>query len=193
MPSQKHKKCKRYDNESDAHHLTFSCYHGLPLLSKPRSQQWMLDALTLGRERHLYDLWAYVIMPEHVHLILWPEKDITISQILTLIKQSVSRKAMLWLNENSPEFLEQLKDIQPNGKKSYRFWQRGGGYDRNLRSVADIHEKIEYVHQNPVRRELVSKPQDWYFSSCQAWLTGSDQPIALDRESVPMLMSTDEK
>jgi putative transposase len=95
------KRCRRYDNEGDAHCLTFSCFQRLPLLTKPRSCQWVLDALALGRERGQFDLWAYVIMPEHVHLVLWPHPSVRISQILTTLKQSVSKRALLWLEKNA--------------------------------------------------------------------------------------------
>lgn len=174
--------------------LTFSCFRGMPLLAKERSCQRMLDALELGRqrERAMYDLWAFVTMQEHVHLVLRPAADVRISQILATIKQSVARRAILWCRENSPEFLARLEDIQPSGKRTYRFWQRGGGYDRNLRSVADVHEKIEYVHANPVRRELVAEPKAWPWSSCLAWKTGLNVPLAIDRESVPALGITAE-
>jgi putative transposase len=182
------KRCKRYDIEGDAHHLTCSCYHCLPLLSKDRSCRWVLQALQLGREKGQFHLWAFAIMPEHVHIILWPRGGSRISEILTTFKQSVSKRALLWLEQNAPQFLSRLEDAQPNGKRSYRFWQRGGGYDRNLRSISDIYEKIEYIHANPVRRGLVQTPQAWPWSSCLAWETGNDDPISLDRESLPPLM-----
>ncbi len=180
------KTCRRYDIPGDAHFLTFSCYKRLPLLARDRSRQWLLEALTLGRTRGQFQLWAYVIMPEHVHLVIWPQ-DAPISSILTTIKKSTSNKALNWLEANAPEFLPQLADRQPNGKVAHRFWQRGGGYDRNLRSVSDIHEKIRYVHQNPVRRGLVSVATDWLWSSAHAWATGEDEPLAIDRHSVPRL------
>ena len=147
------KHCKRYDIEGDAHHLTFSCYQRLPLLSKERSCQWVLQALQLGREKGQFHLWAFVIMPEHVHLVLWPLGTTHVSKILTTLKQSVS-KARSSGSDRWAKFLSRLEDTQPNGTRSYRFWQRGGGYDRNLRSVPDIYEKIEYIHANPVRRGL---------------------------------------
>ena len=147
------KRCKRYDIPGDVHALTFSCFHRLPLFSRERTCCWMLKALQLGRKRDMFDLWAYVVMPEHVHLVIFPHKRVRISTILKTVKQSVSQHALRWLDENEPRFLARLEDVQPNGRNAFRFWQRGGGYDRNLRSVADIHEKIEYVHNNPVRSQ----------------------------------------
>jgi len=182
------KRCKRYDIEGDAHYLTFSCFGRLPLLSRDRSRGWVLQALQLGREKGMYDLWAYVIMPEHVHVVLWPHQSIRVSAILTTMKQSAAKRALLWLHRHAPHYLVQLREIRPSGAHCYRFWQRGGGYDRNLRSVPDIYEKIEYTHANPVRRGLVATPAEWPWSSCRAWETGEDTPIPIDRHSLPAWM-----
>ncbi|MBN2579455.1 MAG: transposase [Pirellulales bacterium] len=190
----KHRKlCRRYDIAGDAHFLTYSCFHRLPLFSKDRTRTWMLRAFQLGREKNQYDLWSFVIMPEHVHAVLLPHPGVKISEILTMLKQSVSKRALIWLKNNHPEFLVRLEDRQPNGKRSYRFWQRGGGYDRNLRSLSDIYEKILYVHGNPVRRGLTIVPEDWSWSSCLAWQTGKDFPIAIDRDSLPPLMPNERR
>ena len=85
----------------------------------------MLQALQLGRAQGKYDLWAYVIMPEHVHVVVWPHSGVKVSQILTTLKQSVSKRAILWLRDHAPEFVQRLKDVQPNGRSAYRFWQPG--------------------------------------------------------------------
>ncbi len=184
MAAPHRKRCKRYDLPGDAHALTFSCYQRMPLLSRDRSCRWMLDALDHGRQQGMYDLWAYVIMPEHVHLVIWPH-DVGISAILKSLKQSVSKKALLWLAEHDTKFLDRLRHTAPNGRVTHRFWQRGGGYDRNLQTVSDVHEKVAYVHNNPVRRGLVELASQWHWSSCIAWETGQDDPIAIDRATLP--------
>ena len=132
-------------------------------------------------------------MPEHVHLILRPLSETTIASILKTLKQSVSKRAINWLRENAAEYLPKIEDVQPNGKRNHRFWQRGGGYDRNLRSVRDIHEKIEYIHQNPVTRGLVSQQVDYRWSSAMTWKSGGDKPLAIDRDSVPTLTILDDR
>jgi len=95
------------------------------------------------------------------------------------------------LRFSASDFLTRLEDVQPNGKRAHRFWQRGGGYDRNLRTVADIYEKIDYIHANPVRRRLVAEPEAWPWSSCRAWQTGEDEPMPIDRDSLPTFMASD--
>ncbi len=161
-------------------------------MSRDRTCKYVLNAIDKARSEHPFLLWAYVIMPEHVHLVILPQSDVKLPSILSCIKLSVSRRAIAWLQENSPEFLSKLEDIQPNGNWAYRFWQRRGGYDRNLRSVRDIHEKIAYMHENPVRRGLVEGPGQWKYSSAANWETGQDKPLRIDRDSVPILTSADD-
>ncbi len=191
MADSHRKRCKRFDIPGDPHFLTFSCFRRMPLLSRNRSRQWVIDALSRSRESGQIDLWAYVIMPEHVHVVLLPHKEVTISEVLKSVKQSVSCRALLWLRQNDKAFLQRLEVFdRSNDHRSYRFWQRGGGYDRNLRTVSDVHEKIAYVHNNPVRRGWVERAEQWPWSSAAAWESGIDQPLAIDRSSVPRLVET---
>ena len=171
--------------------MTFSCFNSQPFLSKDRPCRWFLDSLQHVRAKRLFDLWGYVIMPEHVHLLIWPHEGVKISSILQSLKLPVAQRAIRWLKEEAPQFLVRLLDAQPNGAIAYRFWQRGGGYDRNLRSVRDTHEKLRYIHDNPVRRKLVARAEDWPWSSARAWATGVDEPLRIDRESFPVLELTE--
>ena len=94
MPQPNRKTRKTYDTPGDSHFLTFSTFKRLPLLTKERSCQWVVDAIALSRERNPFELWAWVIMPEHVHLVLYPHEGIKIASILNTIKQSSSKRAM---------------------------------------------------------------------------------------------------
>ena len=111
---------------------------------------------------------AWVMMPEHVHLLIHPRRNpYSISAILKSIKQPVTTAAIKHIQVHAPEFLNQMNDHQPNGKSSHRFWQRGGGYDTNLWTPRHVAEKIEYIHNNPVRRGLVAHRTDWEWSSAK--------------------------
>ena len=126
-------------------------------------------------------------MPEHVHLLLRPHDGVAISGILSAIKQPVAKRAVLWAKREAPAVLEVMADRQPNGECSYRFWQRGGGYDRNLWTPADIHEKINYIHRNPLRRGFVERVEDWRWSSWHTWECGKNDLLPIDRETIPAL------
>ena len=92
----------------------------------------------------------------------------------------MQRRALAFLRENAPHFLERLQDSQPDGSSHYRFWQRGGGYDRNITTPATLGRMIEYLHANPVRRGLVAKAEDWVWSSARFYRGATDVPMVLD-------------
>ena len=178
---------KHFDVEGHAHFLTFSCWKRQAFLSRDRTRTWFLENLQVARR--LFDLWAFVIMPEHVHLLLLPHEGATMGAILRALKQPVAQHASCWVRHHAPESLPLIQDRQPSGRLMYRFWQPGPGYDRNMWSPKELREKVDYIHANPIRRKLVDRPGDWLSSSYRAWETGEDVPVALDRESFPILVT----
>ncbi|MCE5279577.1 MAG: transposase [Planctomycetaceae bacterium] len=186
---EKHRKlCQRWDVPYGVHYLTFSCYRRQPFFGSERTCRWFLECLDQARARQGFHLWAWVIMPEHVHALISIPNEAQISAILRSIKYPLARRAILWAKENRPDRMGSMEVIGPDGIVSYRFWQRGGGYDRNMRSTRDVHEKIRYIHNNPVRRELVRRPEDWPWSSWRANQTREDIPLRIDRETIPILV-----
>ena len=78
-----------------------------------------------------------------------------------------------------------MLDRQPNGDEHDRFWQRGGGYDRNLTEPHTIWAEIDYLHMNPVRRGLRERAVDWHWSSAADYLAVRQGPWVLHPESLP--------
>jgi putative transposase len=183
---EKHKTCRRINEKGHAHSLTFSCFRRQPFLARDRVRRWVIDAIELARRKHDLDIWAYVIMPEHLHLLVYPQADsYFMSRILTTLKQPVSKRAILYVHRHAPEFLPRITDAQPNGKTQLRFWQRGGGYDKNLWSPRYVWQTIDYIHVNPVRRGLCVIPTAWPWSSARAYAGDADVAIKIDFDSLP--------
>jgi len=180
------KTCHRYNEPGDAHELTFSCFKRRPLLSRDRTRRWLIEAIAKARDAHGFRLWGFVVMPEHVHLLIWPPgPDYSVESILKSIKQSVSRRAMVYLRKHNPAGLKQPATGERT--RPYRFWLAGGGYDRNITNLATFRNAVEYVHNNPVRRGLVRTAEEWFWSSAREWEEPGSGPLALDRESFPVL------
>lgn len=189
------KRVKHYDN-GEPHFLTFSCQLRLPLLSKDRTRRWFVDALQEARAVHGFHLWAWGIMPEHVHLLLWPPfEEISLHRdtesrdnqtkgrirgILSSLKLPVGKKAIAWLAEHAPTYLRKLA-VNTKSGKGHRFWQAGTGYDENVSEPQALHSIVEYIHFNPVRRGLVRRPEDWMWSSARDWMGLDGSPIKVDR------------
>ena len=177
------KLCRRFNEPGHTHELTFSCYQRLPLLSRDRTRWWLIEALRNARQRMQFDIWAYVIMPEHVHILLRPRApSYDIARILSSIKGPVGRKAITYLEVRAPAFLEKLTVVRHDGACERRFWQAGGGYDRNVVEVTTALKIIEYIHLNPVRRGLVERPEDWPWSSAR-WYAGQ-RPVPLEMDAM---------
>ena len=164
-----------------AHELTFSCYKGYKLLSKDRTRQWLVNALDRARRNHELQLWSYVIMPEHVHVVLLPERsDYQMSQILESIKQGVARRALNFLKRTGSPWLDRLTVRRPSGRVERHFWQPGGGYDRNIVTMSALVGSVHYLHANPVRRGLVAQPSDWNWSSARWYEGAEDVKLKMD-------------
>jgi putative transposase len=109
-------------------------------------------------------------MPEHAHVLLFPRDDhYDVAQILKSIKQRVARKATNWLRQHAPEWIEHLRITWPDGRTEFRFWEQGGGYDRNIFEPKVAWAAVDYLHHNPVRRGLVSCATDWPWSSARCY------------------------
>jgi len=184
----KHRKTIQHFNEpGDAHFLTFSCYHRMALLSKDRSRGWLADAIQAARQKHSLDLWAWVFMPEHAHLLIWPRQSpYAVEKILADLKRPVGQQASRWLKANEPQFLDRLTTRR--GNRDYcHFWQVGPGQDHNVFEVATAHQIVEYIHQNPVRRGLVRRAEDWAWSSAAQWGGAEDVVLKIDRTLPPLM------
>jgi len=172
---------RRNINEpGDAHLLTFSCYHRFAFLRSERTCQWLADAISDARREWDFALWAYVFMPDHAHLMVWPRRrKYDIADIRKAIKAPVGEKAIAYLEEHAPHWLPRITRIR--GDKVERlFWQSGGGHDRNVKEPRTLLNMIDYIHANPVRKGLVERPRDWKWSSAAWFDDHSEIPLAVD-------------
>lgn len=183
------KRRKRVDEPGHARELTFSCYKYFPFLNRDRARLWFVEALLKARQRFSVDLWAYVIMPEHVHLLLYPrDRNLEVGRVVGAIKEAVARNAIRYLEEHAPQWLSRIT-VREGKKWRRRFWQPGGGYDRNVTEAATLRKMIDYIHSNPVRRGLVKRPEDWHWSSA-GWYAGiRPVPIEIDA-TIPAIYET---
>lgn len=167
--------------------LTFSCYRQYSFLGSDRTRGWFREAVEDARRRCSVQVWAYVVMPDHVHLLIAPvarpeaARGVTqaapetiladpVSPFLQAIKEPVARHALAYLRAHAPEWLTRVR-VREGNRVRYRFWQPGGGYDRNVHDPSTLRSMIEYIHANPVRRGLVTTAEDWEWSSAR-WFAG---------------------
>jgi len=171
---------RNYDEPGHAHELTFSCYHRFQFLRAERTCEWLHDSIAAARSKLDFDLWAFVFMPEHVHLIVHPRRPIyDIATIREAIKEPVGRNAVKFLRNEAPEWLERIR-VKKGNRLRHLFWQSGGGYDRNITEPRTLLKMIDYIHENPVRRGLAIRAVDWKWSSAAWYEGGGPCPIPID-------------
>ena len=169
---------RRFDDERTPRELTFSCYRGYPFLARDRTRQWFIDAVEAARQRWGFDLWAWVIMPEHVHLVLSLRTGVLdVGRLQGFVKERVARQAIGWLEQNAPQWIPRIT-VREGMRSRRRFWQPGGGYDRNIECIDTLERMIDYIHLDPVRRGLVERAVDWQWSSAR-WYAGV-RPVAIE-------------
>jgi putative transposase len=141
------------------HFITCSCYRRLPLFSSVRARNLFVKILGQVRDRYQFKLVGYVVMPEHIHLLIGEPPIGTPSTVMQVLKQRVSRR--LRCKPRNRVFSGQLKlpfrqahDFLP------QFWQPRF-YDFNVWSQSKFVEKLNYMHMNPLKRKLVTHPRDW--------------------------------
>ena len=174
-----------WDEPGHAHFVTFSCFQRFPLLIRDRTRRWVITSLEETRRRLDVALWAYVIMPEHVHILLYPlQADYEMRLILVALKRPVSDAAKGHLERTgNTQWLNRLR-VQYPSREVFRFWQPGGGFDHNVFREKTVPTVMEYIHANPVRRGLVKESTDWEWSSARFWDGWSNVPIRMDEPFV---------
>jgi len=143
------------------HFITFSCYRRMPLLRSVRARNVFVQILGQVRDRYGFSLVGYVVMPDHVHLLIGEPTKGTPSSVIQVLKQRVSRR----LRRKKRATAGQLNLNFESGEPAQpRMWQRRF-YDFNVWSLKKRVEKLHYMHMNPLKRRLVDHPKDWPWSS----------------------------
>ena len=128
------------------------------------------------RDRYGFSLVGYVVMPEHIHLLMSEPTIGTPPTAIQVLKQRVSR----WLRRKKRANAGQLDlSFEYREKSQPRFWQRNF-YDFNVWSLKKRVEKLHYIHMNPLKRKLVDHPKDWPWSSCSFYSNPKHGLIRID-------------
>jgi len=151
---------KRFQKAEALHFITFSCFHRLPFLESPATKETFEIVLEQTRSRHQARVYAYVLMPEHIHVLINEPPLILLAQFLKALKQITSR--------------------QLRGHRR-QFWQ-DRYFDANVYDEKGRSEVIRYIHRNPVKRGLVASPEQYRWSSFNHYATGIPGVVEIESE-----------
>ncbi len=154
-------KPKRYQHQHCLHFITFSCYRHMPLLDNPATRCVFEQDLERVRQWYGCHIGGYVVMPEHVHLLMSEPERSELSVVIQMLKQITSRK------------------LRRQGLR--QFWQVRY-YDFPVWSEKKRIEKLRYIHRNPVKRGLLASPEDWLWSSFAHYATGIERAVEIESQ-----------
>ena len=146
---------KRYQKMGHLHFVTFCCYRRQAYLQAAEVKDLFEDALERIRSRYDFPVVGYVVMPEHVHLLVSEPGRESLAVGIQALKLPVARR-----REHRP------------------FWQ-ARYYEFNVFTEAKRVEKLEYIHWNPVRRGLVETMERWPWSSYRCYCAGGKSCVVV--------------
>ncbi len=186
----------RFYGGRDLHFLTFSCYQRQPLFSSAARCDLFLQILERVRRRYRLVVLGYVVMPEHIHLLVSEPQRATLSTAIQALKLGFvrslkdsdetdatvvprSRKGGETWGTPVRHTPVQNTPVRQTPVSSNRFWQ-ARFYDFNVWTERKRIEKLRYIHRNPVKRGLVAAPEQWRWSSFRWYLCGEVGPVRIN-------------
>ncbi len=151
------------------HFFTCTVVDWLPVFASPPIAQIILDSWKFLQESDRLDLFAFVIMENHIH---WIASAGDLPKEVGDFKSFTARRIIDWLQENRAEHVLQrlVRDRREDGSgRTYQFWQ-AGSHAQMIGGEAMMRQKVEYIHANPVRRGYVDEPAHWRYSSARNYM-----------------------
>ncbi len=171
-------KLKHFDHDGRARFVTFGVHRRIPALTDDTFRRFVIRCIDYIRNDYELRLIGYVIMPEHIHLVLIPPDEVKLGYVIGEMKRISARQINRHLDATSSDLTNRFM-VNRNGREKFAFWQRRC-FDHNCRSDKAMWSGVEYCHNNPVLRSLVAEPRDWLWSSYRWYAGDRDAVLRMD-------------
>ena len=172
---------QRWHGGGDLHFITCSCYGRQPLLRTARRRDLFLQVLEQVRRRYQWVVIGYVVMPEHIHLLVSEPQERPLSTAMQALKLGFVRRVLAEQRRHRRSGQADLFE-----HSAQHIWQ-ARYYDFNVCTARKRVEKLRYMHRNPVKRGLVEAPEQWRWSSFRAYAYQETGPVRVNEWSVQRL------
>jgi putative transposase len=180
------RKLKRYYGAGDLHFITCSCYRRQPWLGTARRGDLFLTVLEQVRRRYPFVVVGYVVMPEHIHLLIGEPQQKTPSTVMQALKLGFARRVIAEAQRLGPSTgptSRKAREVGHPPVPAQHIWQKRS-YDFNVWTEHKRIEKLRYMHRNPVQRGLVASLELWRWSSFRAYSLGETGPVRVNEWEV---------
>jgi putative transposase len=153
---------KIYDGDGHAYFVTFSCYRRRRLLDDDQAKGVVIHFLAVQLTNQQGSCLGFVVMPDHVHALVWFGGEARLSLFMNQWKRRSSMQLKRLYRDRLPAYAASVELDGPMWQPKY--------YVFNVHSARKTKEKLDYMHNNPVKAGLVQHPQDWPYSSARWYL-----------------------
>ena len=150
----------------------------MDVFTRPLYKHIIVDSLKYCQDSKGLEIYAWVLMTNHLHMIVGTESDNQIGDILRDFKKFTSKAVVKAIEENQQEsrkewLMDRFLFRGANNSKivNVKFW-KDGSYLEPIHTYDFYLEKLNYIHMNPVRQELVDRPEDYLYSSARDYCGG---------------------
>jgi putative transposase len=173
----------RFGEDAAAYFVTFSVVEWLPVFVSEAACQIVVDSFNFCHAKKNLRINAYVIMPTHLHAIVFDENWDAgrLEQTLVDMRKFTGRKLIGHCAEHGPRCFRNIFEEAAGDDRQHRFWQPTK-HPEAIQSEGFWRQKLDYLHLNPCRKGLVRRAADWRFSSASHfvsdWVEPSDVVIS---------------
>lgn len=172
---------KRYRIEGSIFYITSNIYNRINVFTRPSFIIPIIDSLNYYRYQYACKLLAYVIMHDHLHLLLWPHDARLITDFMRDFKRftsgRITRQAKV---EGKTEWIEKFEQGGTvTDRAEHKVWQ-DGFWEQTIYTEDFLRQKLDYIHLNPVRAGFVKDPTAYPYSSYQNYYLENNQLIEID-------------
>ncbi|MBL0108332.1 MAG: transposase [Ignavibacteria bacterium] len=167
-------------NKNGIFFVTSTIVNWIPVFTDENYFNLLIDTLKFYQVNNKLIIYAYVLMENHFHLII---SNDNVSKIMQSIKKYSAKKIIRNLDiDRKVEILKEFRNIKPDYKttSNHKVWQESF-HPQEIISMEMLKQKIEYIHYNPVRKNLVINPEDWKYSSAMEYHTGKKGLLDISR------------
>lgn len=177
---------RHYADGEYVYFITWTVVDWFAVFTSHRHFAVITDSLVHARARKGLRIHAYVIMPNHVHLIVSSEPTAALPGIIRDVKRHTSRALTRMLEEERAHLpLQRFREAGYNAGRGneYALW-REGYHPVAIHTQRFFRQKLDYLHDNPVRKGYVRRAEDWQYSSAADYIAGEPGVLALDMMAV---------
>jgi putative transposase len=176
---------KRKYYQGNAYYITTSVNKFVKIFKEKRYIDIILKNIKFYKRKYNFKLLAYVIMPDHLHLLIFPKQDSVeeVSNLMGDFKRFTSRSLRKQMEEDEKTTWLKLFKLDVPKKKNweYQIWQERFD-DLAIYTPTIAKVKINYIHNNPVRKGLVERPEDYLYSSARNYVLDDHSIIEVDTD-----------